>query len=365
MPVELPVKPANRKRSLPAQMHPRLESTASSVIDKIPVSMVLHLAKPYLAGETAEQAVALAHQLFSKDSFTSTLDILGEDMESDATCDASVEAYKQLAERIAANPLAVNEPHRQLTISLKPSMFATAAPGAQGNGHSEDVLMKAYERIKEVTAFARERGIRVTLEAEDHRWTDFHLNTYRELIESGLTNLGTVIQTRLFRTQKDLELFDQRMRVRLVIGIYNEPAAIAHTDKAEMKRLLVDYAGVLLERGVYVEIATHDIDCIHDFFERVALPGNISPDRFEFQFLHGVPRDQLQKGLVDGSYCTAQSFPDADPAVLESLRASGFTVRKYLPFGQSRVAGAYCRRRLKENPNMVSYGIKNFFGWQS
>ncbi len=56
----------------------------------------------------------------------------------------------------------------------------------------------------------------MTLEAEDHRWTNFQLESYFALVNAGYSNLGTVLQTRLFRTEKDLDRFDQRMRVRLV-----------------------------------------------------------------------------------------------------------------------------------------------------
>lgn len=338
MPVKTPVKPPVEPEKM---MRPK-ESAASAMIDKIPIALVLSLASPYLAGQKPEEAIELAHKIRSQSGYTSTLDILGEDMDSDLTCDASVEQYKKLADAICANPInveIVEDNHEQLTISLKPSMFSTKAPGEAG---AEAELAKAASRIEAVTAYAQEKGLNVTLEAEDHRWTDFHLDTYFNLIEKGLTNLGTVIQTRLFRTEQDLARFDARTRVRLVIGIYNEPEKIALTDKVEMKKLLVRYAGMLLDQGVYVEIATHDQSCIESFMQDVILPKGIEKNRFEFQFLHGVPRDDLQKKLHD----------------------HGMLVRKYLPFGKANVAGAYCRRRLKENPNMISYGIKNLFRLQ-
>ncbi len=44
--------------------------------------------------------------------------------------------------------------------------------------------------------------------------------------KAGYENLGTVLQSRLFRTMQDIERFQEGMRVRLVIGIYQEPNAI-------------------------------------------------------------------------------------------------------------------------------------------
>lgn len=345
MPVEAPVKRRHSKLNKPEE---KTKANAMNLIDKIPVDLVLFMASPYIAGEKPQEAVAMAHKLWSANRYTSTLDILGEDMSCDADCDASVQNYKELADQIAANPLPVQNQREQMTISLKPSMFSTKAPGQEG---CEPALARAFARIENITAYAREKGINVTLEAEDYRWTDFQLNTYFDLLKKGYANLGTVLQTRLFRTEKDLKRFStdlQGKRVRLVIGIYNESPNIAHTDKGIMKDLMVKYAEELLSMGVYVEFATHDEACISAFIDRVVAPGMVSTEKFETQFLHGVPRDQLQKSLTDGTR-------DKGASIL---------VRKYLPFGPGKVAGAYCRRRLKENPNMIGYGIKNLFKWQ-
>jgi proline dehydrogenase len=209
-------------------------------------------------------------------------------------------------------------------------------------------------------------NISMTLEAEDHRWANFHLEAYFALINAGYTNLGTVLQTRLFRTEKDVARFDERMRVRLVIGIYNEPAQLAHTDKRNMKELVVTYAQQLLNKGTYVELATHDAKCVEHFYRSVAVPHKIGPENFEHQFLLGVPRAKLQKGLISGQYFAelARTMPSEHGEQLERLQRRGAIVRMYLPYGTPRVSGAYCRRRLRENPNMIAYGIKNVFGIQ-
>lgn len=372
MPVKLPVKSDQAQtRSTASCNQPPFDGQRKtkrshgsvSMIDQIPVKVVLMLASPYLAGETGEEAIALAHKLYEKDKYTSTLDILGEDMESAADCDASVEAYKHLVDVIVDKLLPVNNANDQLTISFKPSMFSTRSPKEDGSHDLE--LDRALKRIKRITEYAKRLGVNVTLEAEDRRWTDFHLDTYFSLINEGYTNLGTVLQSRLFRTADDISRFNEKTRVRLVIGIYNEPSEIAHTQKPIMKDLLVSYAKELFMRGAYVEIATHDLDCLYKFFNDVVLPGQIPASRFETQFLHGVPRDELQQGLTNGTYFSKENFPNHSQEDLQELASTGVLVRKYLPFGPSKVAGAYCRRRLKENPNMITYGIKNLLKWQS
>ena len=338
------------------------QTTASgkSIFDAIPISLVLYLAKPYLAGETKEEALAIAHALYQENKYSSTLDILGEDACQDSDCDASVQHYKELIKLIADKPLALpeSEARRQPTVSFKPSMFATKAPSV-GMVRSAE-LDKAYNRIETLVVFAEGLGVRVTLEAEDHRWTDFHLETYFSLIESGYKNVGTVIQTRLFRTQKDLQRFDERMRTRVVIGIYNEPGTIAHTEKPIMKDLLVKYSRELLARGTYVEVATHDTQCLANFFA-ATVTDRVEPHRFETQYLQGVPRKRFQQALVSGQLFAGEEYKKVQEAqqFLANLAEQGVLVRMYLPFGEGKVAGAYCRRRLKENPNMITYGIKN------
>src|SRR5262249_10273202 len=148
-----------------------------------------------------------------------------------------------------------SQPREQLSISFKPSMFSVNPAGSD----------EAYRRIEKIVDYAKNAGIRATIESEDHNWTDFQLSTYFALVNKGYTNVGTVLQSRLLRTRKDIEKFDDKMRVRLVIGIYNELPEFAHTDKRAMKELLVQYSAELMNRGSYVEFATHDAHYIRKF----------------------------------------------------------------------------------------------------
>ena len=107
--------------------------------------------------------------------------------------------------------------------------------------------------------------------------------------------------------------------------------------------------------GTYVEVASHDTGCIDKFLQQVVLPNNISTKQFETQYLHGVPRKRYQKTLINGTRLAQLQHA-------QKTASQGVLVRMYLPFGEGRVAGAYCRRRLKENPNMAIYGIKNLLG---
>jgi proline dehydrogenase len=169
------------------------------------------------------------------------------------------------------------------------------------------------------------------------------------------------VQSRLFRTKNDIKRFDERSRVRMVIGIYNEPSAIALTDKNEMKKLSVEFSRELLARGTYVELASHDTDCMRSFIEDAVLLSRAPSQQFEVQHLLGVPRKEIQQEFASGKYfvAMAEQASGNKREQLAELARLGVLMRMYLPFGKDHVAGPYCKRRLKANPNMIGFGIKN------
>src|SRR4029079_12328459 len=112
---------------------------------------------------------------------------------------------------------------------------------------------------------------------------DQTLGIYRRLREGGLDNVGTVLQSYLYRTEDDLEtLLPLEPNLRFVKGAYLESPEVAYPEKAD-----VDAAYVrLIERSLsgpgHTAIATHDerlIDHAIAFAERES----IARDRFEFQ----------------------------------------------------------------------------------
>jgi proline dehydrogenase len=305
-------------------------------IDWLPANIVLGLAAPYIAGKNAEEACALASDLFEKDGFTGTIDILGEAAVCPTESQFYVDQFIKAIDLLGTNSSL--ERRKQLTLSFKPSMFCPAATHLFPDQKNLDL---GYARMEQVVKYAFTHNINMTLEAEDANWADYQLDSFFSLLNSGYSNLGTVLQSRLFRTAKDIERFKHK-RVRLVIGIYEETSDIAYTDKIQMKDLLIEYGRQLLDKDNYVELATHDQIYIQKFLNDVIKPFNISSGRFEFQFLLGVPRYKLQKSLIEG----------------------GNIVRLYLPFGPEAISVPYCKRRLKTNPNLLWYGIKNLLGIQ-
>lgn len=301
--------------------------------------LFLRLADPYLAGHSLAEGVSCV-AAYADQRRHSTLDILGEESQTREEADAYLAAYRQLMtmlrERFPSSSPA--------TLSTKPSTIC-AVNVAKTATLPQTPLP---ERLEELVIHAAIHDLGVTLDMEDHHWTDASLIAARRLWDRGYGNLGIVLQSRLYRTESDIhQLFANRtyavprenIRVRVVIGIYLEPPEIAATSKRRAKELLIRRIGQLFDAGVYVEIATHDHAVIRAVQQGIITPRRIPPSRFEFQFLKGV----------ENAY-----------RIEPELLAAGYTVRYYLPIELSPGDGIpYMMRRLKANPTMVPLAAKN------
>ena len=89
----------------------------------------------------------------------------------------------------------------------------------------------------------------------------------------------------------------------------------------------------LMAEGNYPGLATHDERIIAEA-KRFATEQKIGADRFEFQMLYGVRRDLQEK-----------------------LRAEGWNVRVYIPFGDQWYP--YLMRRLAERPANIAFIMGN------
>jgi proline dehydrogenase len=163
------------------------------------------------------------------------------------------------------------------------------------------------------------------------------LDIFRALIK-GHPTFGTVLQSRLFRTDEDIKsISGLNARIRICIGIYNEPKKIALTRKPDMKTKLLEQLEVLFKEGHYPEIASHDKETIRESIN-IAERLNIKKDQYEVQMLMGVPMRAFQDELI----------------------REGIIVRLYVPFAEKwKYASAYCKRRLDANPAMAAYILKN------
>ncbi|MCR9248175.1 MAG: proline dehydrogenase family protein [bacterium] len=301
------------------------------LIRLIPAPLVRFFAKPYVAGDSLAKAMAVVDKLWRDRGLRATLDLLAEDIREPGQAQANVDTYLQMVAAVAASDLPADA---RPTLSLKPSSYTTSPLHEDGDGAG------SFEAIERIVQAAKAKGVQVSIDMEGRHWTDFTLDALERLAAAGHDHVGAVLQTRLHRTAADLERLPAGMRVRLVIGIYQEPADIALTDKPAMKERMLEYAEKLLRAGHYVEFATHDPAYVRRFVDEVVPRADVGPDRFEVQMLYGVPRERLLRDLVD----------------------RGFRARLYVPFAVGwDMAIEYLRRRLDEYPAMVWLVTKNMF----
>lgn len=308
-----------------------------------PGMVIRYFARPYIAGFGMESALEAARRLYTERGILATIDLLGEEATDDSMASTARSTYLKVAAALGEDQTYPDAAARP-SISVKPSAFCVAGPSENESALVLDQVA-LVDTLEEVIQGAAASGVEVTIDMEDHRWTTPTLEVYRALLDRGHATLGTVLQSRLFRTPDDIEALPEGCRIRMVIGVYLEPAEIAFTDKREMKEKLLAQCGRLFERGCKVELATHDEQVLERFFRDIVLPRKIPTDRYEVQMLLGVPRDRVIGAMIDGSFCDV-----GEPV----------PVRLYVPFALSARDGtAYCRRRLIENPDMVSYGLIN------
>ena len=242
-------------------------------------------ASRFVPGETLDDCVAALRALNDKGLAANTT-LLGEGVVEPTQSAAVVDAYREIIARIESEHLRAN-------VALKLTHL--------GLEIDEGLARENLRTLLSLGSFIR-------IDMEQSRFVDATLRIYRELRADGFDNVGTVLQSYLYRTPADLEeLLPLAPNLRLVKGAYLEPHAIAYPNKAD-----VDAAyGKLLERmltgGGYTAIATHDDALIEDAI-RFAQTNDIPRDRFEFQMLYGV-RPQLQLSLVERGYKVLVATP--------------------------------------------------------
>lgn len=300
-------------------------SMPARILGRLPPALIRFFARRYVAGDSLERAISVALDLLDEFDVDTTLDLLSEAVSIREHALANIRTTLRVIDHASTREFPRS---RRPTVSIKLSSYVASPP------RSKESASFLRESLASICRHALFRGVGLTIDMEERRWTDTTLKVLNSLHDSGYSNVGCVLQTRLHRTVGDLDGLPTACRVRLVIGVYDEPETVATRDKNLMKRRMVEYGKYLVDRGHYVEMATHDIDCINTFVKGVGGGSR----KFEIQMLYGVPRAND----------------------LHSLRRKGLKTRLYVPFAQSwSEATAYLRRRLIESPAIVLPVLRN------
>jgi len=287
----------------------------------MPGFMIRTFARPYVSGDSIDKGIEKTDSLWEESKISATLDLLGEAVTTREMVEYNIETYHELLDKL--------EGRSHASVSLKPTSLGVH----ESVEYCEESMRKILDKAKAV-------NIPITIDMEDHEYTDLTLDLYKTLLED-YPDLGTVLQSRLYRTEKDIEgLSSYTARIRICIGIYNEPEDIALQQKPEMKEKLVEYTQRLINDGHYVEVATHDKPTI-DRVLQLADEHGWTSDQLEFQQLLGVPMRDKQ----------------------EEILSKGYTDRLYVPFATDwKYAVPYLKRRLNNNPRMALYVMSHTIG---
>jgi len=274
------------------------------------------LTSRFVAGRSIEQEIEVIKRLKS-DNTLATVDYLGENVTSLEEAAKTRDTYIEILERVARLDMGA-------TVSIKPTQF--------GLSISKDVCR---DNVNPLVARARELGTRVEIDMESSEYVDHTLEIVSAM-HALHGSVRAVIQAYLYRSEKDVEcLCAEKIPIRLCKGAYKEPASVAFQKKAEVDRNYVRLTHMILERGAYPAVATHDEEMVAEAL-RTVKDGGITPDRFEFQMLYGIRRD-LQQRIVE----------------------EGYRLRLYVPYGDAWYP--YFMRRLAERPANVMFLARNFF----
>lgn len=295
-------------------------------------ALAWRVASRFIAGETVEQAIR-AVQTLNQQGLLATLDQLGENTKTMQDAENAAIGILNLLDEIERQGVQAN-------VSVKLSQLGLVIDPQLAEKH----LRRIVEKAREVNNFVR-------VDMEDSTLTDATLKMVTALHGEGLKNVGTVIQSYLYRSLDDTrQLVEQGVKIRLVKGAYQEPPHLAYPKKRDVDAAFDRLSDLLIEASLRFEnlpatgsgrfpplaaIATHDEKRIEYAVKRAKGLG-MPVERLEFQMLYGIRRD-LQLSLV----------------------RQGYPVRIYVPFGTHWYP--YFMRRLAERPANVWFFISNFF----
>lgn len=285
----------------------------------VPRAVVRHFSRRYIAGDAIADAVRVTREL-NRQGCMVTLDVLGENVTNLAEAQQSADEYFRALDVIAREKLDSN-------ISIKLTQFGLKLD-------FEVCLADA----RKLVARAKELGNFVRIDMEDSTCTTDTIRLY-DLLRQEFSNVGVAIQARLRRSLTDVRSLvhnAQPTNFRLCKGIYAEPRAIAYTTPELINKNFTLLLGEMLRDKAYVGIATHDEQLVWEalrLLDALQLPQSA----YEFQMLLGV-----------------------DEELRDIILSGGHRLRVYVPFG--RHWHAYAMRRLKENPQIAGYIVKNIFG---
>jgi len=272
------------------------------------------LAGRFVGGADVDAAVRTALRLRDAHGIRASLFYLGEYV-------AESEAIEHNVVQAIGACRALEAAGLDAHVSVDPTAIGYMHSDALGRENARRIGMAARRTAGEGRDW-------MVLDMEDSGICDRTCALHRDLLAAGIP-AGLTLQARRRRTPEDLAwAVRQRTSLRLVKGAFPE-RALDHAGRARIDQAYLDAASIMLSRealasGFLPVFGTHD-DRLAGAIMALARERGWPPEAFEFEMLYGVRPDwQL------------------------ALRALGYNVRVYLPFGGDW--WPYAIRRVGENP---------------
>jgi len=289
-------------------------------------------ASRFVAGSKIEDAIIVVRVLNAR-GINASLDHLGESTSTREEAIKAADNIIELLDEINANRVRAN-------VSVKLTQIGLAIDERLCVQNLEQIITRA----KKYNNFVR-------IDMEDTPYTDQTLRMFREMRGKGFLNTGVVVQSCLYRTEKDTrDLLKAGACVRLVKGAYKESPELAFPKKADVNanfdlltQIMIDGAKAGGSPTLSADgrippipaVGSHDpkrLDFAKTYAEKIDLP----KQAIEFQMLYGIRRDLQEQ-------CVKEGYP----------------VRIYVPYGTHWYP--YLMRRLAERPANVWFFVSNLF----
>ena len=302
------------------------------------------LGRQFVLGRDIGEAMSRAAPM-ERDGYAYSYDMLGEAALTAADAQTFFDSYAGAIAAIGASCKA-EEARLNPGVSVKLSALHPRYEVSQ----KERVLAELIPRVTDLALQARAYGMGFNIDAEEADRLELSLDVIAAVLSdprlAGWDGFGVVVQAYSKRAAPVIEWLaalarnlDRRVMVRLVKGAYwdteikraqvdGAPDYPVFERKAATDASYICCAAKLLSHTdrIYPQFATHNAHTVSMVLE-LAKAANISPERFEFQRLHGMG-EALHAAIAqeEGALC-----------------------RIYAPVGPHRDLLAYLVRRLLEN----------------
>jgi proline dehydrogenase len=303
----------------------------------MPRFFVAGVARRYVAGKDISSAVSVMKKL-SAEGACFTIDVLGEEISNLDEAQFFIDEYDRVLDAIVENSLDAN-------LSIKPTAFGLLIDEK-----------KAYDNIERLLRNAAEHDVFVRLDMEDHRVTQPTIDIVIAMHAKGLRNVGTVLQSRLFRTPSDIDSICNQLGgdadFRICKGVYLEHESISHTTYQPIVDAMNQHIDQILDYGAYAGIASHDWPIIEHTLTALEKRG-MGPNQDD-------PRDtSAEKRVGKGPGYEFQMLLGVRGNIRRRLAKAGHRTRIYIPYGERWYE--YSMRRLDENPDVAMHITKSIF----